>query len=184
MRTLNGFLFVVLAITNPSIAQTKIQGTWEGVLKPPSMALHIVLHVSRRNGALSATTDSPDQKAYGMAVDSIALSGLTLHFSQARSDADFKGTLSGGKIIGTFTQHGFSLPLTLTREQGAAGSNSGTNSAHSVVGAWEGTLHLPPPPPLHIVLHITGKNGSLRATTDSPDQGWVWYAGRQNHLNR
>jgi peroxiredoxin len=161
MRTAIGFLLLSFSIAFPVTAQTKLQGTWEGVLKPPSMALHMVLHVSRNNGALTATTDSPDQKAYGMAVDSITLSGNMLRFTQNRLDANYKGTLSNGKITGTFTQHGFSLPLTLNRENGAGG----------IVGTWGGALHFPPPLPLHIVLHITGKNGGLSATTDNPDQG-------------
>jgi peroxiredoxin len=163
MRTVIGFLLLSLSIAFPVTAQTMLQGTWEGVLKPPPIAFHIVLHVSRNNGVLTATTDSPNLKVHGLAVDRITFTGQTLDFTQLEWQASYKGTLSGGKITGTFTQHGFGLPLVLIRE----GKASGTG----IVGNWAGILHLPPPPPLHVVLHITDKGGALAATTDSPDQG-------------
>jgi hypothetical protein len=52
-----------------------------------------------------------------MPVDTITLSGQTLHFAMAKLDVDFKGKLSDTGISGTFVQHGVSVALALVRSK-------------------------------------------------------------------
>jgi len=170
MRYVFGF-FLALATTVPATAQTTIAGSWHGVLNFPQQTLHFVLHVSGTNDNLSATADSPDQGANGMPVDSITLSGQTLHFTMTKLDVNFTGTVSDGTISGTFIQRGVSVPLTLSKgDAGSGGSSSGNNSMGGVTGTWSGVLNFPQQT-LHFVLHVSGTNDNLSATADSPDQG-------------
>jgi peroxiredoxin len=169
MRITTGLL-LALAISIPSTAQTKLRGTWEGVMKLPPRPLHIVLKVSSRNDVLVATIGSPNQGAHSMAVDSITLNRQRLQFTLAKLDVRFKGTVSDGTITGTFVQDGMTLLLTLHEERRGATTNSGDSAVGSVTGTWDGVLN-PPAPKLHFVLRVRGKSGNLTATADSPDQG-------------
>jgi len=50
-------------------------------------------------------------------------------------------------------------------------------------GDWKGTIDAGGTK-LDLVLHITGKDGALGATLDSPDQGADWTVDRLDHNNR
>jgi len=68
------------------------------------------------DNSLWATADSPGQGAGGSLADLIALSGSTLSFTIQYLDVKFSGDVdSNGTIVGTFVQHGTSVPLVLTR---------------------------------------------------------------------
>lgn len=68
------------------------------------------------------------------------------------------------------------LPLILVALAAAWGlavlpARAGAEKAPAVVGDWEGTLDAGMQGKLRVVLHVTqAKDGSLSATTDSPDQ--------------
>lgn len=109
-------LWVALVTLLPVAGKAEMAGDWTGILNFPSRTLHIVLHISGPDNALTATHDSPDQNTYGRTYTSITFSGTTLQFTDKPLTETFTGDLnSNGSIIGTFTQYGTSVPLVLTR---------------------------------------------------------------------
>src|SRR6185295_11117359 len=106
--------------------QVKLEGDWRGTLDAGGAKLDLVLHIVRKDGTLSATLDSPDQGATGLAVDSIVLSGKSLRFEMKSLAADYEGTFSGddSKIEGEFRQQGQKFPLTFKRPGQSDSQNS------------------------------------------------------------
>lgn len=104
------------SVSHEQTAQVKPDGDWRGTLNAGGTKLDLVLHVTTKDGALSATLDSPDQGATGLAIDSITVTGKILRFEMSSLGARYEGTFSadGSQIEGEFTQ-GQSLPLTFKR---------------------------------------------------------------------
>ncbi len=95
----------------------KPEGDWRGTLDAGAAKLDLIIHVVRKDGTLSATLDSPDQGATGLAVDSITLSGKSLRFEMQSLGAIYEGVFSndGSQIQGEFRQGGQTFPLTFKR---------------------------------------------------------------------
>jgi len=70
-----------------------------------------------KDGKLTATMDSPDQGATGIAISSITYKEPALHFEIERFGAGYDGTMNkdNSEIAGNWKQGGVSLPLTFTR---------------------------------------------------------------------
>jgi hypothetical protein len=93
-----------------------IAGDWIGTHETPQGPRRIVLHLSGDDNALRATTDSPDQRVYGIPVPSVSLDGLTFRFGIPRLDVQYSGVIhADGSIAGTFVQHGTATPLVFER---------------------------------------------------------------------
>ena len=93
-----------------------IVGTWEGAITPQ---LRIVFHIERgEDGALSGTVDSPDQGSFGSPLSEVTVAGAEVTLGIAVFGASFSGTYADGEIVGTFSQGGANLPLTLTPAAG------------------------------------------------------------------
>jgi hypothetical protein len=91
---------------------------WAGAIKTPAGELRIVFHVSQNpEGSLQATFDSPDQRAYGLPVDSFTVADGVLRIEIRIAGGVFEGKLSpdGRKAEGQWSQSGNSLPLALER---------------------------------------------------------------------
>jgi uncharacterized protein len=93
-----------------------LAGTWAGALTFSQGTLRFVLHITGRDADLRATADSPDQKSYGMPVESITMSNQTLRFAMNSLNARFEGKISSDEIRGTFSQNGNDVPLKLARQ--------------------------------------------------------------------
>jgi len=106
--------------TQEQTAPVKPEGDWRGTLDAGVAKLDLILHVVRKNDTLTATLDSPDQGATGLAVDAITVSDKSLRFGMKSLGADFEGVFSsdGSQIEGTFRQQGQRFPLTLKRVGG------------------------------------------------------------------
>ncbi len=94
-----------------------VEGLWQGKLKVPGGELRIVFHINKAaDGKLSATLDSPDQGARGIAVEECALSNGRLTLAAKSIGGGYEGTMKNdGTIEGTWKQSGSSLPLVLKR---------------------------------------------------------------------
>ncbi len=120
---LNVLLGIVALMSVPMVrAQAPtakgVEGLWQGTLAVSGIPLRLVAHITRKaDGTLSATLDSPDQGAKGIAVAQTTFANGTLHLDIKAVQATFEGKLStdGAEISGTFTQGGTPLPLTLKR---------------------------------------------------------------------
>ncbi|HEX8201466.1 MAG TPA: alpha/beta fold hydrolase [Isosphaeraceae bacterium] len=92
---------------------------WEGKLKlPGGLELRTVVRITRRpDGTPRATFDSPDQGAAGLKVDAVTRDDKVLHYEIKSIGCRFDGTLdaTGTEAVGTWTQGGASLPLTLKK---------------------------------------------------------------------
>ena len=92
---------------------------WEGALKVGGgIELRLVVRATRRpDGTLRATLDSPDQGSLAIKVDAAALDPKTFSFQVKAIQGDFAGTLNpaGDVAVGTWTQLGRKMPLTLKK---------------------------------------------------------------------
>src|SRR6476619_2996494 len=96
------------------MGEVKPDGDWKGTVDAGGTKLDLVLHISRKDGALAATLDSPDQGATGLPIDSINVTGKSLRFEMKSLGADYEGVFSvdGSQIEGAFSQQGQRLTLT------------------------------------------------------------------------
>ena len=111
------FAFVTFAASQEQIVQVKPEGDWKGTIDAAGTKLDLVLHINKKDGALNATLDSPDQGATGLAIDSISVNGKSLRFEMKSLGADYEGVFSAdsSQIEGQFSQQGLRLPLTFKR---------------------------------------------------------------------
>ncbi len=122
----NSLLLNVLEQEKTTTSQVKPEGSWEGTLDVSVAKLRLVLHVTSKDGQLSATLDSPDQGATGLPVNTISVTGDTLSFEMNTLGAAYQGkfTKDGSQIDGEFSQQGQRFPLTFKRVgQSAAAEN-------------------------------------------------------------
>jgi pimeloyl-ACP methyl ester carboxylesterase len=108
---------VAFAVSQEQTPQVKPEGDWKGTLNAGGTKLDLVLHVSKKDGALTATLDSPDQGATGLPIESITVTGKSLQFEMKSLGANYEGTFSAdnSQIEGEFSQGGQKFPLTFKR---------------------------------------------------------------------
>jgi len=94
-----------------------VEGLWQGTLKVPGGELRVVFHINKAaDGKLTATMDSPDQGATGIAVDECAFSKGKLTLAAKTIGGGFEGSMKNDSTIeGKWSQGGMSLPLVLKR---------------------------------------------------------------------
>jgi uncharacterized protein len=108
---------LLLATGCKASAAKGIEGLWQGTLKVPGGELRIVFHINKAaDGKLSATLDSPDQGATGIAVEECAFSNGKLTLAVKTIGGGYEGTMKNDSTIeGKWSQAGVSLPLALKR---------------------------------------------------------------------
>ena len=110
-------------VSAKSATRSSFAGTYQGVLKPtPAISLTLIFHVAGTDTDPTATIDVPEQNAVGMAVTKTTVIDTAVVFAIDSVGATFTGKRSadGKTIVGTFTQAGQNLPLTLTRNDSPA----------------------------------------------------------------
>jgi len=98
--------------------QFDLEGTWQGKLKISAIELRIVFNVSKDSeGKLSATLDSPDQGAYGIAVDEVIVNEDSVKFVVNAVKGYYDGIMIADsiKIEGSWHQGGMTLSLSLVK---------------------------------------------------------------------
>jgi len=139
---------------------------------PGGPCLPLVLHITGASPNLAATVDEPAQGVAGSPVSSIVLNGNAVSIfidNPQISNVQFKGTLAGGAITGSWTQGSGSLPMTFRPATTGAGATDGGDacSVNDLAGTWNGVLNSPGARPISVVLHITGTGSRLSATVDT-----------------
>ncbi|MCW3170329.1 beta-lactamase family protein [Chryseobacterium sp. 09-1422] len=109
----NKFLLFLSLLLFNSVFSQQIVGSWMGELEIQGTKLPLIINVKHENNVYSATLDSPLQGAAGIPIDKTTFVNNELSFENAAMNAKFKGTLKDSEIIGTFSQNGMVLPLTL-----------------------------------------------------------------------
>jgi len=135
MKTSFGYLFILILIasnfstSSPGVNSTPNQGTqnsfdlegsWAGTLKISNVELRIVFNVIKdASGKLLANLDSPDQGAYGIAVDEVIVKGDSIKFIVGVVKGFYAGKIfpDSLKIAGVWNQGGMALPLDLRKTE-------------------------------------------------------------------
>lgn len=106
-------LFLSIALFGTFVFQAdaqRISGTWHGEMQLNSLKLNLVLHL---DGDSVCTVDSPDQGAKGIAGTVKELTAEKVDVLFPMLMAAYTAELKEGKLVGTFKQRGFTVPLTL-----------------------------------------------------------------------
>ena len=96
-------------------ATTALIGSWSGKLNLGPASLTLVFHLEQDNGFVKVTMDSPDQGVKGISVFKEFLSDDSLAVKVEQIGMTYRARLKEGKLDGTFSQNGLSMPLVLTR---------------------------------------------------------------------
>ena len=107
MKKILSAAVLLLASLSVAFAQT---GTWSGDVEVQGMKLGIVFHFEEEN----PTMDVPDQGAKGLPIQLTRPEEGKVSVKIPSIAASYEGQLQDGKIVGSFSQMGASLPLTLT----------------------------------------------------------------------
>lgn len=94
---------------------TALLGSWIGKLSFGPSELTIVLNITQEEGYVVCTLDSPDQGAKGIGCYKNLLTDDAISVSVPSLGASYEAELVDGKLVGTFSQGGITLPLTLSR---------------------------------------------------------------------
>jgi fermentation-respiration switch protein FrsA (DUF1100 family) len=126
MRNKSAFIigiFVTLILITALSALSKgaetedIEGIWMGTLKVSVVELRIVFEIiTKADGTLAATMDSPDQRAENIAVSRVTFEDGRLYLESKVIQGTYKGQIKeDGSIEGEWQQGGISFPLLLKR---------------------------------------------------------------------
>ncbi len=108
--------------TGPPAKPSDIDGSWQGKLDVGGQTLRVVFNIKTdEDGQLTATSDSPDQNAYGFPVSSVKRDGNKLTMEVKALGAIYNGTINDAKdkVEGKFFQYQ-EFPLTLERKKAEA----------------------------------------------------------------
>lgn len=109
--------FIVLMIALSAKSQ-RITGNWEGNLEVQGKLIPIVFHiVSDSSGKLSATFDSPSQKAFNLACNEVISNADSVVLVMNMIKGRYSGKLSdkNKQLIGNWFQGSSSLPLNMKK---------------------------------------------------------------------
>jgi len=109
---------LVLALATCSLFAQDISGTWSGSFSVQGQTLRININLTATDDGYTSTLDSPDQNAYGIAVDTTTYVKPDLRIVITELDFVYTGKVTEeNKIDGSFTQMGQTLDLDLTKKE-------------------------------------------------------------------
>lgn len=93
-------------------------GHWEGALDVGGTEITFMIDLKYEKDEWSGTIDIPVQGAKGLSLSGIGIEGTEIEFALANVPGNpvWRGTLSEGKITGTLSQSGMTIPFYLGRE--------------------------------------------------------------------
>ena len=157
-------------------AKAALLGSWVGDLAVPqaNITLAIVLRFEQdATGSVVGFLDSPDQGATGIPLANISFADGQLSVGVPQAAAEYKGTLSGDRIEGTFSQLGQGTPLVLTKgEYRPRGAELSQEAIDRLEGSWVGRVSNAAGGSLAVVFRFESNGpGNVVAFLDSPEQG-------------
>lgn len=105
-----------------TLSAQEITGKWSGALSVQdqmgqNVELRINFNISKTDNGYTSTLDSPDQNAFGMAVDSTTYENQELTIKMAQFDILYKGkVVDKTNMEGTLTQMGQTRELNMKKE--------------------------------------------------------------------
>lgn len=115
LLTLIVALFSLIGVAQPVQNTTALEGTWNGKLTVGPSSLTIVLHIEQADGYVVCSMDSPDQGAKGIGCYKLLLNDEAISVSIPSIGASYSAQLENENLVGTFSQSGLRIPLTLER---------------------------------------------------------------------
>lgn len=101
---------IIFSCFAPSNAQ-EIEGSWTGAIQ----GMPLVFEISKTNDDYTAKMQSPSQSKIFLPIDSIVVAGKNISLVLNTYKIKYEGQLEDGKINGTFSQGGFTAPMTLEK---------------------------------------------------------------------
>ena len=116
-RSVFTLLFALITMAGQAQVQptTELLGSWSGKLDLGVAQLTLVLHLEQADGYVVVTLDSPDQGAKGIGAYKEFLSDDSLAVKVEHLNMTYRARLKDGKLDGTFSQNGLSIPLVMSR---------------------------------------------------------------------
>lgn len=116
MKKTTAFLILILA-TCALFAQD-ITGTWNGSFDAQGQQLRINFNITASGDGYTSTTDSPDQNAFGIPVDTTTFKNPDLRIVINELNFVYTGKVTeDNKLDGTFTQMGQTFDLDFTKKE-------------------------------------------------------------------
>ncbi|SMO67736.1 alpha/beta hydrolase family protein [Solitalea koreensis] len=118
LKKLIFFTSIIFLALNTYSQSANISGDWFGRVDL-GISLRLAFHISEQGNAFKATMDSPDQKAFGIAVDKITINNDTLQLSIERIGFNYVGVVNKDfqQINGKLSQGSISKELNLSRSE-------------------------------------------------------------------
>jgi hypothetical protein len=153
-------------------APASVAGDWQGSLNAGGTELRLLLHMTAKDGGLSATLDSIDQGADDIPVSAVTLVNSKLNLTVDAVHGTYEGTVNNdfSQIKGTWSQ-GQPLDLVFKRAQPKVAAKPAAPS--DIDGNWLGTLDAGSTK-LRLIFKIVNMQDGLTAKLQSPDQNEVW----------
>lgn len=107
--------FIASLIVSITAQANDLVGQWQGNMAVGQQSVPIIFNVSKQNGELTATMDSPMQGATGIPVKSVDVEKDQVVFSVAVAGARYEAQLSEGELSGTWKQSGQAFPLKMAK---------------------------------------------------------------------
>mgnify|MGYP003301038536 CR=1 FL=1 len=108
---LNSWIALAQGVNNT----TTLVGSWIGKLSFGSRELNIGLNIEQQDGYVVCTLDSPDQGVKGIGCYKNLLTDEAIKVTVSAIGASYEAEVINGELVGTFSQSGLKLPLTLKR---------------------------------------------------------------------
>lgn len=106
---------------DPRPAIAGLDGIWDAAITRNGARLRFILHLTTTSAGTIASLDSPDLLAYGLPVTELRREGDRLGFAVPSGEARFRGTITPGRIAGTWSRTGEADAETVfVRRQGEA----------------------------------------------------------------
>jgi uncharacterized protein (TIGR03435 family) len=117
MKNMVRWMVIVGTLSYGVAHAQSVTGTWQGTLNVGKELRIVITIASAAGGGLTGMMHSIDQGGQGIAASPVSLQGTTLRLAVSAIGVTYEGQLSadGNSIVGTFTQGGKPLPLTLRR---------------------------------------------------------------------
>ena len=112
MRLLSAIVLIVLSLTAKA---QDYNGAWKGNIVAGPYTIPVVLNLQQNGEEITATLDSPEQQAFGIKAKAAFKDGM-LNIDIPEIGANYKATINGNTLDGTYSQMGYSTALKLTRE--------------------------------------------------------------------
>lgn len=98
-----------------SLQAQNFAGNWQGLLNAGGQELQLVFHIKKAADGFSTTIDSPDQNAFGLAMQQTKIQNDSITIKA--NFMEYQGQWKNDTISGIFIQNGMQFPLQLTKEK-------------------------------------------------------------------